>query len=153
MKCPFCNSSNIRVLDSRGNEDNNSIRRRRICEDCNKRFTTYETIEKIPVIVIKKDETREAYDRSKLIAGLLRACHKRHINIDQINQLVEKVENEIYNLRCKEIESRAIGDMVLDKLKDLDAVAYVRFASVYKEFQDIDSFMEELKKVKMKQSD
>ncbi|MCI7791565.1 MAG: transcriptional regulator NrdR [Lachnospiraceae bacterium] len=147
MKCPFCGHENTRVIDSRPAEENNSIRRRRVCDECNKRFTTYEKIETIPLIIIKKDNNREAYDRSKIEAGVLRACHKRPVSADQLNQLVENVETEIFNMEAKEIPSQVIGELVMNKLKDLDAVAYVRFASVYREFKDINTFMDELKKV------
>lgn len=147
MKCPFCGHENTRVIDSRPAEENNSIRRRRVCDECNKRFTTYEKIETIPLIVMKKDNNREAYDRTKIEAGILRACHKRPVSAAQINQLVESVETEIFNMEAKEISSQEIGEMVMNKLKDLDAVAYVRFASVYREFKDINTFMDELKKV------
>lgn len=147
MKCPFCNHENTRVIDSRPADENNSIRRRRVCDECSKRFTTYEKIETIPLIVIKKDDNRETYDRSKIEAGILRACHKRPVSADSINELVDTVETEIFNREEKEIESRDIGEMVMNKLKDLDVVAYVRFASVYREFKDINTFMDELKKV------
>ena len=147
MKCPYCGHENTRVIDSRPAEENNSIRRRRVCDECSKRFTTYEKIETIPLIVIKKDNNREAYDRSKIEAGVLRACHKRPISANQINQLVEEVENEIFNMEEKEISSEVIGELVMDKLKDLEAVAYVRFASVYREFKDVNTFMDELKKI------
>lgn len=147
MKCPFCGHENTRVIDSRPADDNNSIRRRRVCDECDKRFTTYEKVETIPLIVIKKDENRETYDRSKIEAGVLRACHKRPISANQIKQLVDEVETEIFNREEKEISSRVIGEMVMNKLKDLEAVAYVRFASVYREFKDINTFMDELKKV------
>ena len=147
MKCPFCNHENTRVIDSRPADENNSIRRRRVCDECSKRFTTYEKIETIPLIVIKKDDNRETYDRSKIEAGILRACHKRPVSADSINLLVDAVETEIFNREEKEIQSRDIGEMVMNKLKDLDAVAYVRFASVYREFKDINTFMEELKSV------
>ena len=147
MKCPYCNHENTRVIDSRPAEDNNSIRRRRVCDVCNKRFTTYEKIETIPLIVIKKDDNREAYDRGKIEAGVLRACHKRPVSADSINLLVDEVETEIFNREEKEVNSRVIGELVMNKLKDLDAVAYVRFASVYREFKDINTFMDELKKV------
>lgn len=147
MKCPYCGHENTRVIDSRPAEDNNSIRRRRVCDECDKRFTTYEKVETIPLIVIKKDENRETYDRSKIEAGVLRACHKRPISVNQINQLIDEVETEIFNLEEKEIPSRVIGELVMDKLKDLEAVAYVRFASVYREFKDVNTFMDELKKV------
>ena len=147
MKCPFCNHENTRVIDSRPAEDNNSIRRRRVCDECGKRFTTYEKVETIPLIIIKKDNNREAYDRSKIEAGVLRACHKRPISAAQINKLVDEVETEIFNMEEKEISSGVIGELVMNKLKDLEAVAYVRFASVYREFKDINTFMDELKKV------
>jgi len=150
MKCPFCSHENTRVIDSRPAEDNNSIRRRRVCDECGKRFTTYEKVETIPLIIIKKDNNREAYDRSKIEAGVLRACHKRPISAAQINQLVDEVETEIFNLEEKEISSDVIGELVMNKLKDLEAVAYVRFASVYREFKDINTFMDELKKVMIK---
>ena len=150
MKCPYCNHENTRVIDSRPAEDNNSIRRRRACDVCNKRFTTYEKIETIPLIVIKKDDNREAYDRGKIEAGVLRAWHKRPVSADSINLLVDEVEAEIFNREEKEINSRVIGELVMNKLKDLDAVAYVRFASVYREFKDINTFMDELKKVMSK---
>lgn len=147
MKCPFCSHENTRVIDSRPAEDNNSIRRRRVCDECGKRFTTYEKIETIPLIIIKKDDNREAYDRMKIEAGVLRACHKRPVSANQISQLVDEVELEIFNREEKEIPSAVIGEMVMDKLKEMDAVAYVRFASVYREFKDINTFMDELKSV------
>ena len=147
MKCPFCCHDNTRVIDSRPAEDNNSIRRRRVCDECDKRFTTYEKIETIPLIIIKKDNNRETYDRSKIEAGVLRACHKRPVSAGQIDKLVEEVETEIFNMEEREISTQDIGEMVMNKLKDMDAVAYVRFASVYREFKDINTFMDELKKV------
>ena len=147
MKCPFCGHENTRVIDSRPAEENNSIRRRRVCDECDKRFTTYEKVETIPLIIIKKDNNRETYDRSKIEAGVLRASHKRPISASQINQLVDEVETEIFNMEEKEIPSQIIGELVMDKLKDLEAVAYVRFASVYREFKDINTFMDELKSV------
>ena len=147
MKCPFCGHENTRVIDSRPAEDNSSIRRRRVCDECDKRFTTYEKVETIPLIIIKKDNNRETYDRSKIEAGVLRDCHKRPISANQINQLVDEVETEIFNREEKEIPSQVIGELVMNKLKDLEAVAYVRFASVYREFKDINTFMEELKSV------
>ena len=147
MKCPFCNNADTRVIDSRPAEDNNSIRRRRICDECGKRFTTYEKVETIPLIIIKKDNNRETYDRAKIEGGVLRACHKRPVSAKQITDLVDEVENEIFNMEEKEIESRIIGEILMDKLKDLDAVAYVRFASVYREFKDVETFMDELKKM------
>ena len=147
MKCPFCSHENTRVIDSRPAEDNNSIRRRRVCDECGKRFTTYEKIETIPLIIIKKDNNREAYDRAKLEAGVLRACHKRPVSAQPITTLVDEVENEIFNREEREIPSGTIGELVMNKLKDLDAVAYVRFASVYREFKDVNTFMDELKSV------
>ncbi len=147
MKCPFCGHDNTRVIDSRPAEENNSIRRRRVCDECEKRFTTYEKVETIPLIIIKKDNNREAYDRSKIEAGVLRACHKRPISAAQITHLVDEVETEIFNREEKEIPSATIGELVMDKLKNLEAVAYVRFASVYREFKDVNTFMDELKKV------
>lgn len=146
MKCPFCSSDNTRVIDSRPADDNNSIRRRRLCDVCKKRFTTYEKVETIPLIVIKKDNNREQFDRSKIEAGILRACHKRPISVNEINKLVDDIETEIFNMEEKEVASTVIGEIVMDKLKDLEAVAYVRFASVYREFKDINTFMDELKK-------
>ena len=139
MKCPFCSSENTRVIDSRPADDNNSIRRRRMCDECGKRFTTYEKVETIPLIVIKKDNNREQYDRAKIEAGVLRACHKRPISANDINKLIDEEE--------KEIPSDEIGEIVMDKIKDLDDVAYVRFASVYREFKDVNTFMSELKKM------
>ena len=147
MKCPFCNQDNTRVGDSRPVDDNTAIRRRRMCDACGKRFTTYEKVETIPLIVIKKDQNREQFDRSKIEAGVLRACHKRPVSAEQIHKLVDEVETEIFNLEEREIPSSVIGEIVMDKLKDLEAVAYVRFASVYREFKDVNTFMDELKKI------
>ena len=146
MKCPFCGEDNTRVIDSRPADDNSSIRRRRLCDACQKRFTTYEKVETIPLVVIKKDNNREQYDRSKIEAGVLRACHKRPISINQINELVDAVETEIFNREEREISSKEIGEMVMERLKNQEAVAYVRFASVYREFKDVNTFMDELKK-------
>lgn len=147
VKCPFCSSENTRVIDSRPADDNNSIRRRRLCDECGKRFTTYEKVETIPLIIIKKDNNREPYDRTKIEAGILRACHKRPISINQINKVIDEVETEIFNREEKEIPSSEIGELIMDKLKDIEAVAYVRFASVYREFKDVNTFMNELKKI------
>ena len=144
MKCPFCSHENTRVIDSRPAEENNSIRRRRVCDVCSRRFTTYEKVETIPLIVIKKDDNREAYDRSKIEVGVLRACHKRPVSADNVNALVDEVETDIFNREEKEINSRVIGELVMNKLKDLDAVAYVRFASVYREFKDINTRSQKL---------
>lgn len=147
MKCPFCGQDSTRVVDSRPADDNASIRRRRLCDECGRRFTTYEKVETIPLIVIKKDRTREQYDRSKIEAGVLRACYKRPIPVQKINDLIDEVETEIFNREEREIESKVIGEIVMDRLKDLEAVAYVRFASVYREFKDVNTFMDELKKI------
>lgn len=147
MKCPYCSHENTRVIDSRPAEENNSIRRRRACDECGRRFTTYEKIETIPLIIIKKDNNREAYDRSKLEGGVLRACHKRPVSAEAITRLIDEVENEIFDQGDMELSSQVIGELVMNKLKSLDAVAYVRFASVYREFKDINTFMDELKNV------
>lgn len=147
MKCPFCNQENTRVIDSRPVPDNNSIRRRRQCDECGKRFTTYEKIESIPLTVIKKDQSREQYDRRKIQDGVTRACYKRPISVEKIESMIDEIETEVFNREEKEIPSAVIGEIVMDKLKDLDAVAYVRFASVYREFKDIDTFLDELKKI------
>ena len=146
MKCPFCGEENTKVIDSRPAEENKSIRRRRQCEVCGKRFTTYEKVETIPLIIIKKDDNREPYDRSKIERGIVRSCHKRPVSYDQIVSTVEEIEAEIFNKEEKEISSNEIGEIVMDKIKELDQVAYVRFASVYREFKDVNTFMDELKK-------
>ena len=147
MKCPFCGQDNTRVVDSRPADDNNSIRRRRVCDACEKRFTTYEKVEIIPLIVIKKDHTREQYDRRKIEAGIMRACYKRPIPMQRVNETIDAIETDIFNRGVREIESSQIGELVMDALKQLDAVAYVRFASVYREFKDVNTFMDELKKI------
>ncbi|MBR0084928.1 MAG: transcriptional repressor NrdR [Lachnospiraceae bacterium] len=147
MKCPFCNEPDTKVIDSRPSEDKTSIRRRRKCEKCGKRFTTYEKIETIPMIVIKKDNNREPYDRGKIEKGILRACHKRPISAESISRTVDKIETEILSREEKEISAADIGEIVMDNLKELDQVAYVRFASVYREFKDVNTFMDELKKL------
>ncbi len=148
MKCPYCASDKIKVLDSRPTEENNAIRRRRACDSCSKRFTTYETIESLPIIVIKKDNTREIYNRQKILDGLVRSCHKRPVSLNEIEALTNEIENKIYNSLKKEINSYEIGEMVMDGLRELDEVAYVRFASIYREFRDINSFMTEIIKIK-----
>ena len=147
MKCPFCNKENTRVIDSRPAEDNNSIRRRRQCDECGKRFTTYEKVETIPLIIIKKDNNREPYNREKIEASIIRSCHKRQASLNEITALVDEIETIIFNLEDKEIPSSKIGEIVMNKLKDFDSVAYVRFASVYREFKDVNTFMDELKKL------
>ena len=146
MRCPFCNQDNSKVVDSRPVEDTNSIRRRRLCESCGKRFTTYEKVETIPLSVIKKDQTREQYDRAKIQDGILRACYKRPIPIEKIEMTMDSIEGDIFDSADREIASTRIGEIVMEHLKDLDAVAYVRFASVYREFKDVSTFMDELKK-------
>ena len=147
MRCPFCGKDNTRVIDSRPAEDGSAIRRRRECDACRKRFTTYEKVEMIPLIVIKKDNNRETYDRSKIEGGVIRACHKRPISADQIRTMIDEVEAAIFKKEEREISSGEIGELVMEKLKDLDSVAYVRFASVYREFKDVNTFMNELKKM------
>ena len=147
MKCPYCGNPDTRVIDSRPAEDGSSIRRRRSCDTCGKRFTTYEKVETIPRIVIKKDNNREQYDRGKIEKGILQACYKRPVPAEVIRKTVEQIETEIFNREEKEIPSKVIGEIVMHKLKDLDEVAYVRFASVYREFKDVNTFMEELKSI------
>ena len=147
MKCPYCSATDTRVIDSRPAEDGSSIRRRRCCDECGKRFTTYEKIETIPLIVIKKDNNREQYDRSKIEGGILSACYKRPISAADIQKTIEKIETEIFSREEKEIPTSVIGEIVMEKLKELDEVAYVRFASIYREFKDVNTFMDELKKL------
>ena len=147
MKCPYCNNTDTRVIDSRPAEDGNSIRRRRCCDVCGKRFTTYEKLETIPLIVIKKDNNREQYDRTKIEGGVLRACYKRPISAADIQKTMENIETEIFKLEEKEIPTHVIGEIVMNQLKELDEVAYVRFASVYREFKDVNTFMSEIKKI------
>ena len=147
MKCPYCGNPDTRVIDSRPAEDGSSIRRRRSCDTCGKRFTTYEKVETIPLIVIKKDNNREQYDRGKIEKGILQACYKRPVPAEVIRKTVEQIDTEIFNREEKEIPSKVIGEIVMHKLKDLDEVAYVRFASVYREFKDVNTFMEELKSI------
>ena len=147
MKCPYCNNEDTRVIDSRPAEDGNSIRRRRSCDACGKRFTTYEKVETIPLIIIKKDNNREQYDRAKIEAGILRACYKRPVSAEAIQRTIEAIETEIFKREEKEISSNLIGEIVMEKLKNLDPVAYVRFASVYREFKDVNTFVAELKKI------
>ena len=146
MKCPYCGKENTRVIDSRPTDDS-SIRRRRQCDECEKRFTTYEKVETLPLIVVKKDNNREPYDREKIVAGIVRSCHKRPISMKQINDMVDDIEGQIFNMEEKEIPTTTIGSIVMDKLKDLDEVAYVRVASVYREFKDVNTFMDEIKKI------
>ena len=147
MKCPYCSNPDTRLIDSRPAEDGNSIRRRRSCDACGKRFTTYEKVETIPLIIIKKDNNREQYDRGKIERGILRACYKRPVSAVEIQKVIDLVETKVFSLEAKEIESSVVGEIVMDVLKDLDEVAYVRFASVYREFKDVNTFMDELKKI------
>lgn len=147
MKCMYCGSMDSKVIDSRISEDGSSIRRRRECLSCGRRFTTYETVERIPVFVIKKDGTREAFDVNKLRTGIMKACEKRPVSYESIEKLVSEIEQTVYNLGVNEISSDRIGDEVMKGLKALDTVAYVRFASVYKEFKDIDTFLSEIEMI------
>jgi transcriptional repressor NrdR len=147
VKCPYCGYSESKVVDSRPTVEEAAIRRRRECEKCSKRFTTYEKIEEMPLIIVKKDGSREAYQRSKMMNGILRACEKRPISVSTIEGMADEIEKELYNSMDKEIESKKIGEMVMSKLKQIDDVAYVRFASVYRQFKDINIFLEELNKL------
>ncbi|EMJ6828250.1 TPA: transcriptional repressor NrdR [Clostridioides difficile] len=152
MQCPYCNYKESKVIDSR-HTDLKSIRRRRECESCKKRFTTYEKIETTPLMVIKKDNSREYFDREKIKYGLLKACEKRPVSIEDIESIVVHIENEINKCFIEEIETKKIGEMVMDKLKELDEVAYVRFASVYRQFKDINTFVNELKSILIEKGD
>lgn len=150
MKCPFCGNADSKVMDSRPIEDGTIIRRRRECPSCKKRFTTYERVDEMPLTVIKRNGTREVFDPHKITNGLLKACEKRPISIDTIQNIANDIEKELNNTMAQEIESREIGEMVMERLKELDAVAYVRFASVYRQFKDIDSYIDEIEKLKNK---
>ena len=152
MKCPYCNHPDTRVIDSRPAEDGSAIRRRRSCDECGKRFTTYEEVETIPLIIIKKDNNREQYNRSKIERGIIRACYKRPVSAEAIQKAVERIEIKIFNLEAKEVSSTDVGEIVMDELKELDEVAYVRFASVYREFKDVNTFMDEIKKMMLDRS-
>ena len=147
MKCPFCNYADTKVIDSRGQDDNSVIRRRRLCESCGKRFTTYERIDMIPVTVIKRDGTREIFDKNKLLGGILKSCNKRPVTAKQIETLVDDIENTLTGSGEREVHSKDIGNMVMERLKELDEVAYVRFASVYRQFKDINTLIDELEKM------
>lgn len=147
MKCPYCAFIDDKVIDSRPTEEGSAIRRRRECTKCSKRYTTYEKVESIPLMVVKKDKTRETFDRDKLLNGLLRACEKRPVSLADLEKLVEEVESRIYNSLEREISTKKIGEMVMTELKNMDEVAYVRFASVYRQFKDINTFMNELEKL------
>ena len=146
MKCPFCSHQESKVIDSRPTEDN-TIRRRRECIKCKGRFTTYEKIESSPIMVIKKDDTRQAFDRDKIINGMIKSCEKRPVSREDIEKAVDRIEKKIQNTMKKEVSSREIGEMVMEELKNLDEVSYVRFASVYREFKDLQSFVDELEKI------
>ena len=147
MKCPFCNNEDTKVIDSRSQDENTTIRRRRFCEKCGKRFNTYERIDTIPMTVIKNHGTRETFDKNKLMSGIMKSCNKRSITVAQIQSIVDDIENAVMSSMDKEIESKNIGNMVMERLKSIDEVAYVRFASVYRQFKDINTFMDELKKM------
>ena len=147
MRCLFCGHTESKVIDSRSTDEGTTIRRRRECLECGKRFTTYEKIESIPIIVVKKDGTRESFDREKIINGILRACEKRPVSLDQAENVVDEIEAKLYNLLEREVSSEKIGEMVMERLQKLDDIAYVRFASVYRQFKDINSFMDELAKL------
>lgn len=144
MKCPFCGYEESKVIDSRPTDEGERIRRRRECIKCAKRFTTYEIIESVPILVVKKDKSREAFDRDKLIRGMVRACEKRHVSMDTIENAVSEIEVSLQNSLDREVSSVKIGELVMEKLKEIDEVAYVRFASVYKHFKDVNAFMDEL---------
>ena len=146
MRCPYCRNTEDKVIDSRTSGEGLSIRRRRECLKCSKRFTTYEYVENAPMMVVKRDGTRKKFDREKIKSGITKACEKRPISMDRIEELVEEIEREVQKKADKEVKSTVIGNMVMDKLHDLDEVAYVRFASVYRRFKDVSSFMKELKK-------
>ena len=147
MKCPFCGQPESKVIDSRPSSDGSSIRRRRECLECGKRFTTYENIETLPLIVIKKDLSRETFDRNKILNSIIRACDKRQVTLSQMDNIVSEIENALQNTLQNEITSDRIGELVMEKLKNLDEVAYIRFASVYRQFKDIGAFMDELQKL------
>jgi len=147
MKCPYCDYYESKVIDSRPTDEGQAIRRRRECINCNKRFTTYEKVEEITLVVIKKDGNRQAYNRNKILNGIIRACEKRPVSIKQIEDIVDEIEKVLYNSMEKEVTTEYIGQMIMNKLKNTDEVAYVRFASVYRQFKDINTFMDELKKL------
>lgn len=152
LKCPYCAYGGTKVLDSRPANENKSIRRRRECEQCSRRFTTFETIEETPLIVIKKDGSREEFSREKLLRGLIRACEKRPISVDQLDNIASAVESSLRNTAVAEVASRDIGELVMEQLYPVDEVAYVRFASVYRQFKDINMFMKELKTLLSKET-
>lgn len=147
MKCPFCNYNDTKVIDSRSQDENTVIRRRRLCESCGKRFTTYERIDLIPITVIKSDGTREIFDKNKIMSGIMKSCNKRPVTAKQLQELVDDIENALMVIGEREVPSKQIGGMVMDRLKEVDEVAYVRFASVYRQFKDINTFIDELEKL------
>ena len=144
MRCPFCGFDDSKVVDSRPTDEGTSIRRRRECLKCLKRFTTYETVERMPLMLVKRDGTRQAYDRQKLLGGLIKACEKRPVSLPQLEQIVDTVEQRVFGSLESEVSSKVIGELVMEQLRQIDEVAYVRFASVYRQFKDINTFMEEL---------
>ena len=147
MRCPYCNFPESKVIDSRPTDESNSIRRRRECLSCGKRFTTYETVESVPLVVVKKDGSRQAFDRNKILNGLVKACEKRPVSMEVLEKTVSEIEQKLLNSMDREVPSERVGELVMDALKEVDQVAYVRFASVYRQFKDIDSFMAELIKL------
>ena len=147
MKCPYCGYSESKVIDSRPADENSSIRRRRECLSCGKRFTTYETVESLPMVVVKKDGSRQSFDRNKILNGMVRACEKRPVPLAELEKIAEEIEQDLQNSMEREISTEAIGEKVMERLRNVDQVAYVRFASVYRQFKDIDTFMTELNKL------
>ncbi|MGI6553237.1 MAG: transcriptional regulator NrdR [Bacillota bacterium] len=152
MKCPFCTHPDSKVLDSRSAEEGTTIRRRRECLSCSKRFTTYEKLEALPLVVVKKNGQREVFSANKILTGLIKACEKRPVSVETLEAVVREIEREILNTMEREVSSQVIGEMVMERLQELDPVAYVRFASVYREFKDLDSFMHELENLLRKKS-
>ena len=151
MRCPYCSYSESKVIDSRPAEEGTTIRRRRECLSCGKRFTTYEIMERLPLMVIKRDGRRQSFDRMKVIGGVVKACEKRPVPMEQIERIANEIEQELQSSLEREVSSAQIGEMIMDRLKDLDQVAYVRFASVYRQFKDINTFLEELNKLLMEE--
>ena len=147
MKCPFCNSADTKVIDSRPTEDGHAIRRRRGCDNCGRRFTTYEKVEEITLMIVKKDGRREAFDRSKILNGIIKACEKRPVSMAEMEAMTDEIEKTLSNSMEKEVESYYIGELIMNHLKDLDEVAYVRFASVYRQFTDVNTFIQEIEKL------
>lgn len=147
MKCPYCSQDGDRVIDSRPTDESTAIRRRRECTNCSRRFTTYEKVESIPLMVIKKDKSRQPFNRDKLLNGIMRACEKRPVSVNELEKIVDNIESDIQNSLQREVTSEHIGEMVMNKLREIDEVAYVRFASVYRQFKDLNTFMDELGKI------